>query len=283
MYADHYLHAALRHTASPVKQAVIAPSALSLLYPPDGIDGYPREAFLDDLTAEAEADIRRCLDAGACRVQLDFTEARLALKLDPSGDLLDQFIALNNSVLERFSTAEQARIGIHTCPGGDQDSTRSLDVDYTALLPKLLRLKAAPSTSSSPASRNPTRPSPSSLNIFPVRPRRSSASPTRSIRVSRRPRRYATASWPPPATCPSTVWAPATTASSPPSPTTPPATPPSPRSAPASKARPGRWRTDRLNDTPHQSVELASPKEFYPSRPCREGKHRRLITTQYAP
>ncbi|KIZ18414.1 cobalamin-independent methionine synthase II family protein [Streptomyces natalensis] len=142
VHADRYLRAALRHATVPVKQAVIAPSALSLLYPPDGIDGYPREAFLDDLTTEAEADIRGCLDAGAHRVQLDFTEARLALKLDPSGGVLEQFIALNNRVLDRFSTAEQARIGIHTCPGGDQDSTHSLDVDYTALLPALLRLKA---------------------------------------------------------------------------------------------------------------------------------------------
>ncbi|WP_412080689.1 cobalamin-independent methionine synthase II family protein [Streptomyces sp. SCL15-4] len=142
VYADHYLKAALRHAASPVKQAVIAPSALSLLYPPDGIDGYPREAFLDDLTSEAEADVRRCLDAGAHRVQIDFTEARLALKLDPSGSLLEQFIDLNNQVLERFSTTEQTRIGIHTCPGGDQDSTHSLDVDSTTLLPALMKLKA---------------------------------------------------------------------------------------------------------------------------------------------
>ncbi|MEW2579980.1 cobalamin-independent methionine synthase II family protein [Streptomyces syringium] len=142
VHADRYLRAALRHATVPVKQAVIAPSALSLLYPPDGIDGYPREAFLDDLTAEAEADIRGCLDAGAHVVQLDFTEARLALKLDPSGGLLEQFVTLNNRVLERFSAAEQARIGVHTCPGGDQDSTHSLDVDYAALLPGLLRLKA---------------------------------------------------------------------------------------------------------------------------------------------
>jgi 5-methyltetrahydropteroyltriglutamate--homocysteine methyltransferase len=142
VHADRYLRAARRHATVPVKQAVIAPSALSLLYPPDGIDGYPCEAFLDDLTAGAEADIRGCLDAGAHIVQLDFTEARLALKLDPSGSLLEQFIALNNRVLERFSAAEQARIGVHTCPGGDQDSTHSLDVDYTALLPRLLQLKA---------------------------------------------------------------------------------------------------------------------------------------------
>ncbi|WP_367130555.1 MULTISPECIES: cobalamin-independent methionine synthase II family protein [Streptomyces] len=142
VHAERYLRAALRHATVPVKQAVIAPSALSLLYPQVPLDGYPREAFLDDLTAGAEADIRGCLDAGAHVVQLDFTEARLALKLDPSGGLLEDFIALNNRVLERFSATERARIGVHTCPGGDQDSTHSLDVDYAALLPGLMRLKA---------------------------------------------------------------------------------------------------------------------------------------------
>ncbi|WP_190108562.1 cobalamin-independent methionine synthase II family protein [Streptomyces cinnamoneus] len=142
VHADRYLRAARRHATVPVKQAVIAPSALSLLYPADGIDGYPREAFLDDLTAGAEAEIRACLDSGAHVVQLDFTEARLALKLDPSGDLLEQFITLNNRVLERFTATERARIGVHTCPGGDQDSTHSLDVDYAGLLPGLLRLEA---------------------------------------------------------------------------------------------------------------------------------------------
>ncbi len=141
VHADRYLRAALQHATVPVKQAVIAPSALSLLYPADGIDGYPRETFLDDLTAAAETDIRGCLEAGAHRVQLDFTEARLSLKLDPSGGLLEHFIEINNRVLERFTPAEQARIGVHTCPGGDQDSTHSLDVDYKALLPVLLRLK----------------------------------------------------------------------------------------------------------------------------------------------
>ncbi|MFI9203264.1 cobalamin-independent methionine synthase II family protein [Streptomyces sp. NPDC053048] len=142
VHADRYLRAAQGIASVPVKQAVIAPSALSLLYPADGIDGYAREAFLDDLANEAEADIRRCLEAGAHVVQLDFTEGRLSLKLDPAGSVLDDFIALNNRVLERFSAAERARIGVHTCPGGDHDSTHSLDVDYTDLLPKLLRLKA---------------------------------------------------------------------------------------------------------------------------------------------
>lgn len=139
--AAGYLTAAQRYATVPVKQAVIAPSALSLLYPADGIDGYPREAFLDDLVNEAEADIRACLDAGAHVVQLDFTEGRLSLKLDPSGSLLADFVGLNNRVLDRFSARERARIGVHTCPGGDQDSTHSLDVDYAGLLPELLRLR----------------------------------------------------------------------------------------------------------------------------------------------
>ena len=88
------LRAALQHATAPVKQAVIAPSALSLLYPADGLPGYEREAFIADLLDEAEADIRGALDAGAHVVQLDFTEGRLSLKLDPSGSVLDEFIAL---------------------------------------------------------------------------------------------------------------------------------------------------------------------------------------------
>lgn len=58
-YAEQYLRAAQQHSQVPVKQAVIAPSALSLLYPADGIEGYAREAFLADLADEAEKDIRR--------------------------------------------------------------------------------------------------------------------------------------------------------------------------------------------------------------------------------
>lgn len=142
VHADSYLRAAQKYASVPVKQAVIAPSALSLLYPPDGIPDYPREAFLADLLDEAEVDVRRCLDAGAAVVQLDFTEGRLSLKLDPSGGLLSSFVELNNRLLERFSDEERARIGLHTCPGGDINSTHSLDVDYARLLPDLLRIRA---------------------------------------------------------------------------------------------------------------------------------------------
>ena len=141
-YADSYLEEARRHATRPLKQAVISASALSLLYPQEGIEGYPREAFLADLLREAETDIRRCLERGAHTVQIDFTEARLSLKLDPSGQLLREFVALNNGVLERFAPEEQQRIGVHTCPGGDHDSTHSADVDYADLLPTLFELRA---------------------------------------------------------------------------------------------------------------------------------------------
>lgn len=141
-YADSYLRQAKALTDRPVKQAVIAASAISLIYPGDGIDGYSQEAFLADLVNEAEADIRRSLDAGADSVQIDFTEGRLSLKLDPSGGLLRQFVDLNNTVLERFTAEERTKIGVHTCPGGDQDSVHSLDVDYAGLLPALFDLKA---------------------------------------------------------------------------------------------------------------------------------------------
>jgi 5-methyltetrahydropteroyltriglutamate--homocysteine methyltransferase len=141
-YADSYLRAALGHTRLPVKQAVISASALSLLYPKEGIKGYPRSQFIEDLVSESEKDIRRCLDAGAYNVQIDFTEGRLAIKLDPSGQLLKDFVQLNNRVLERFNAGERRRIGVHTCPGGDRDSTHSADVDYALLLPDLFELLA---------------------------------------------------------------------------------------------------------------------------------------------
>src|SRR5580700_9640950 len=144
-YAAHaapYLKRAREYTLRPLKQAVISASALSLLYPQNGLPQYAREAFLGDLASETERDIRECLEEGAHSVQIDFTEGRLALKLDPSGNLLNSFIDLNNQVLNRFTAAERKRIGVHTCPGGDRDSTHSADVDYLGLLPSLLRLSA---------------------------------------------------------------------------------------------------------------------------------------------
>jgi 5-methyltetrahydropteroyltriglutamate--homocysteine methyltransferase len=139
-YASTYLIAAKRLTNTPLKQAVISASAMSLLYPSSGLRGYSREAFLSDLVNEASSDIRQCLERGADSVQTDFTEGRLALKLDPSGGLLKSFVELNNCVFNRFSDQERLRIGVHTCPGGDQDATHSAGVDYAGLLPLLFQL-----------------------------------------------------------------------------------------------------------------------------------------------
>ncbi len=139
-YADSYLDVALKYAHRPLKQAVISPSALSLMYPAEEIPGYSRDEFIEDLLREHEHEIRRCLAKGAYKVQIDFTEARLAMKIDPSGDLLSTFVDLNNLALARFTDAERKVIGVHTCPGGDRDSTHSADVDYAEFLPMLFQL-----------------------------------------------------------------------------------------------------------------------------------------------
>jgi 5-methyltetrahydropteroyltriglutamate--homocysteine methyltransferase len=140
-YADSFLEGARRYARVPVKQAVISPSALSLMYPAEGLPGYTREEFIDDLLREHEAEVRRCLDKGAHAVQIDFTEGRLSLKVDPSGNLLNSFIDLNNLALSRFPAHARLRIGVHTCPGGDRDSTHSAGVGYEELLPSLFELQ----------------------------------------------------------------------------------------------------------------------------------------------
>jgi hypothetical protein len=79
-----------------MKQAVIAPSMMYLLYPLQGeLEGYPRAEFIKDLIDEVghsaiivihsliicmqcEKDIRGCFEIGAKRVSIDFTEGLLA-------------------------------------------------------------------------------------------------------------------------------------------------------------------------------------------------------------
>jgi 5-methyltetrahydropteroyltriglutamate--homocysteine methyltransferase len=140
VHADRYLDEAMQYAHRPLKQAVISPSALSLMYPPDEIPGYPREQFIHDLLSEHETEVRNCLGKGAHCVQVDFTEGRLAAKIDPTGGLLHSFIDLNNIALSRFSAEQRRRIGVHTCAGSDRDSTHSGDVDYADLLPSLFEL-----------------------------------------------------------------------------------------------------------------------------------------------
>jgi methionine synthase II (cobalamin-independent) len=147
-YAADTLAKSIGLARTPMKQAVIAPSMLALLYPLDGeVPGYPREQFEDDLVAECEKDIRAAFGAGAARVSIDFTEGRLSTRNDPRNpwtgrNMLPHFIELNNRVLARFTPEERSRIGIHTCPGGDRDSVHSADVDYNDLLPSMFGMNA---------------------------------------------------------------------------------------------------------------------------------------------
>jgi 5-methyltetrahydropteroyltriglutamate--homocysteine methyltransferase len=142
MFAYDFLERALKYAHVPVKQAVISPSALSLMYPAESLPGYTREEFIADLLGEHVKEIRGCLAKGAHKVQIDFTEGRLAVKIDPSGSLLNSFVELNNLALNRLSEEERQKIGIHTCPGSDNDSTHSAQVDYAELLPSLFELQA---------------------------------------------------------------------------------------------------------------------------------------------
>jgi methionine synthase II (cobalamin-independent) len=147
-FAADTLKRSIKLATKPMKQAVIAPSMLALLYPLDEqISGYSREQFESDLIDECEKDIRGAFDAGAVRVSIDFTEGRLALREDSRNPwtgrgMLPHFVALINGVLDRFTPEERANIGVHTCPGGDRDSVHSADVPYSALLPSLFELNA---------------------------------------------------------------------------------------------------------------------------------------------
>lgn len=147
-YAADTLSRSIGYAHKPMKQAVIAPSMLYLLYPLDGeVPGYPRDQFERDLVDECERDIRKAFDAGAVRVSIDFTEGRLATRADPrnpwtGAGLLDRFVEINNWVLDRFTPEERQNIGIHTCPGGDRDSVHSADVPYNNLLPSMFKMNA---------------------------------------------------------------------------------------------------------------------------------------------
>lgn len=147
-YAAELLKKSIRLATRPMKQAVIAPSMLTLLYPLDEkLPGYSRQQFEEDLCNECEKDIRLAFAAGAARVSVDFTEGRLALRNDPRNPwtgrgMLSYFIEINNRVINRFTAEERRRIGVHTCPGGDRDSVHSADVPYHDLLPSLFKINA---------------------------------------------------------------------------------------------------------------------------------------------
>jgi len=147
-YASEFVEKNVKIATKPVKQAVISPSMMALLYPlEDELPWYSREQFLDDVINECEKDIRQCFAAGAVRVSIDFTEGRLANKNDARNpwtgkNMLQDFIDMNNRLLDRFSAQERTNIGIHTCPGGDCDSVHSKEVPYALLLEHMFDMNA---------------------------------------------------------------------------------------------------------------------------------------------
>ena len=147
-FAADSLKKSIKLATKPMKQAVIAPSMLALLYPlKEEVPGYSRKQFEEDLCNECEKDIRAAFAAGAARVSVDFTEGRLATRADSrnpwtGAGMLPHFIELNNRVIDRFSPDERKNIGIHTCPGGDRDSVHSADVPYNNLLPSMFKINA---------------------------------------------------------------------------------------------------------------------------------------------
>lgn len=156
-YAAEYVRKAKTYTKRPLKQAVVSASLISTLYPSEPISGYSRDAFVEDVVYEAVRDISASFEAGAKVVQVDFTEAPLAVKLDPSGKLLRDFVALNNEVFEKIPAKELENIGVHICKGGDRDATHSGDVDYSKILPEVFELRAPRLYFSTAGERDPNR------------------------------------------------------------------------------------------------------------------------------
>ena len=136
------LKAAQKYTKRSVKQGVISASALSLLYPASGLPDDRKRNFWRTWPTKPSATSASAWTPERANAQIDFTEARLLLKRNPSLGLLRAFVDLNNKVLNRFTVEERKEIGAHTYPGGDRDATHSAEVDHTDLLPLLFELNA---------------------------------------------------------------------------------------------------------------------------------------------
>ncbi len=146
-YAADTLSRSTGYATRPLKQAVVSPSMLALLYPEHEVPGYPREQFESDLVDECERDIRSAFTAGAARVSVDFADGRLASRNDPrtprtGTDVVTHFAELINGVLDRFNSRERGNIGIHTCIGADRGPAHTADVPYAELLPDVLQIDA---------------------------------------------------------------------------------------------------------------------------------------------
>ena len=137
----------LRH--KPMKQAVIAPSMLALLYPlQDEVAGLPagrrsRRTWSTSArrtSARPSRPARRASRSTSPRAGWPRGPTRATR--GPAPGCCPHFIELNNRVMARFTADERRNIGIHTCPGGDRDSVHSADVPYNNLLPEMFKINA---------------------------------------------------------------------------------------------------------------------------------------------
>lgn len=135
-FSHNFLIATRQHTSVPIKHAVISPSTLSLLYPARPLADYSRDDFVEDLLSEHISEIRQYLHEQAYKVQIDFCDGPLALRLDPSGQLLNSFVLFLNMAMDCFSDEEQRRLGIYI-------GTHQADaIDIAELIPVVLELPA---------------------------------------------------------------------------------------------------------------------------------------------
>jgi len=90
-YADAFMETAMRYAHVAGEAGDHLASALSLMYPAEGIPGYSREAFIDDLLERARKRRSAAASQGPrTRFQIDFTEGRFAVKIDPTGQAAQQ-------------------------------------------------------------------------------------------------------------------------------------------------------------------------------------------------
>lgn len=139
-YAGDYVREAMRFTDKPLKQAVISPATMFLIYPKSGVLNYSPVEFLNDVIGQAEMDLRSCLAQRCKYLQIDSPEMAMAIHIDSSGELLQKFISVSNLLLDRFSPSERLGIGIHICSGCDQGSSFCTENEYCHLLKEIFKL-----------------------------------------------------------------------------------------------------------------------------------------------
>ena len=140
-HADSYLDLALRYAHVPVKQAVISPSALSLMYPAAEIPGYPRDAFIEDLLREHEIEVRNCPEEGRLQGPDRLHRGTPGGQDRPIRRAIAQFHRAQQPGAGTLLGGRSRQYRRAHLPSADRDSTHSGDVDYADLLPSLFELK----------------------------------------------------------------------------------------------------------------------------------------------